>query len=92
MPRHKKEADEIVRTAKAANDTSTEAYQLLLKTLAGENQTAIDIDELNQKWVSNRKLFLFPDFRALFKTKTTLCMLWILQEVIFNFLAFPLSS
>ncbi|XP_053805918.1 laminin subunit gamma-1 [Vidua chalybeata] len=54
--RHKKEADEIVRTAKAANDTSTEAYQLLLKTLAGENQTAIDIDELNQKYNQARNI------------------------------------
>lgn len=69
LSRHKQEADEIVRVAKAANDTSTEAYQLLLKTLAGENQTANDIDELNQKWVSNRKLFLFPGFRAVLKFK-----------------------
>lgn len=48
--RHKQEADDIVRIAKAANDTSTEAYTLLLKTLAGENQTASDIDELNRKY------------------------------------------
>ncbi|KFW86705.1 Laminin subunit gamma-1, partial [Manacus vitellinus] len=54
--RHKKEADEIVRVAKAANDTSMEAYQLLLKTLAGENQTAIDIDELNQKYNQARNI------------------------------------
>ncbi|KFW02341.1 Laminin subunit gamma-1, partial [Eurypyga helias] len=54
--RHKKEADEIVRIAKAANDTSTEAYQLLLKTLAGENQTASDIDELNQKYNQARNI------------------------------------
>ncbi|KFP41541.1 Laminin subunit gamma-1, partial [Chlamydotis macqueenii] len=54
--RHKKEADEIVRIAKAANDTSTEAYQLLLKTLAGENQTANDIDELNQKYNQARNI------------------------------------
>uniref|UniRef100_A0A8C5X712 Laminin subunit gamma 1 n=1 Tax=Malurus cyaneus samueli TaxID=2593467 RepID=A0A8C5X712_9PASS len=54
--RHKKEADEIVQMAKAANDTSTEAYQLLLKTLAGENQTAIDIDELNQKYNQARNI------------------------------------
>ncbi|KFV16423.1 Laminin subunit gamma-1, partial [Pterocles gutturalis] len=54
--RHKKEADEIVRIAKAANDTSTEAYQLLLKTLAGENQTAHDIDELNQKYNQARNI------------------------------------
>lgn len=49
LSRHKQEADDIVRIAKAANDTSTEAYKLLLKTLAGENQTASDIDELNRK-------------------------------------------
>uniref|UniRef100_A0A452H759 Laminin subunit gamma-1 n=1 Tax=Gopherus agassizii TaxID=38772 RepID=A0A452H759_9SAUR len=48
--RHKQEADNIVHIAKAANDTSTEAYTLLLKTLAGENQTASDIDELNRKY------------------------------------------
>ncbi|KFR14673.1 Laminin subunit gamma-1, partial [Opisthocomus hoazin] len=54
--RHRKEADEIVRIAKAANDTSTEAYQLLLKTLAGENQTANDIDELNQKYNQARNI------------------------------------
>ncbi|KFU87396.1 Laminin subunit gamma-1, partial [Chaetura pelagica] len=54
--RHKKEADEIVRIAKAANETSTEAYQLLLKTLAGENQTANDIDELNLKYNQARNI------------------------------------
>lgn len=46
---HKQEADDIVRVAKTANDTSTEAYNLLLKTLAGENQTAFEIEELNRK-------------------------------------------
>ena len=89
MSRHKKEADEIVRIAKAANDTSTEAYQLLLKTLAGENQTANDIDELNQKWVSNRKLFLFPGLRAVLKTKTPSVALYALgfMGVVFQFLS-----
>ncbi|KAK2503340.1 hypothetical protein MC885_013915, partial [Smutsia gigantea] len=48
--RHKQEADDIVRVAKTANDTSTEAYNLLLRTLAGENQTAIEIEELNRKY------------------------------------------
>ncbi|XP_013970599.2 laminin subunit gamma-1 [Canis lupus familiaris] len=48
--RHKQEADDIVRVAKTANDTSTEAYNLLLKTLAGENQTALEIEELNRKY------------------------------------------
>ncbi|XP_012368221.2 laminin subunit gamma-1, partial [Octodon degus] len=48
--RHKQEADDIVRVAKTANDTSTEAYDLLLRTLAGENQTALEIEELNRKY------------------------------------------
>ncbi|XP_008566171.1 PREDICTED: laminin subunit gamma-1, partial [Galeopterus variegatus] len=48
--RHKQEADDIVRVAKTANDTSTEAYNLLLRTLAGENQTAVEIEELNRKY------------------------------------------
>ncbi|XP_033885276.3 laminin subunit gamma-1-like [Acipenser ruthenus] len=48
--KHKKEADEIEKTAKSANDTSTEAYNLLLKTLAGEGQTSKDIDDLNKKY------------------------------------------
>lgn len=46
---HKQEADDIVRVAKTANETSTEAYNLLLRTLAGENQTAFEIEELNRK-------------------------------------------
>lgn len=46
---HKQEADDIVRVAQTANDTSTEAYNLLLRTLAGENQTALEIEELNRK-------------------------------------------
>ena len=54
---HKQEADDIVRVAKTANDTSAEAYNLLLRTLAGENQTAFEIEELNRKWVQF-KLFL----------------------------------
>ncbi|KAF4018641.1 hypothetical protein G4228_010087 [Cervus hanglu yarkandensis] len=48
--RHKQEADDIVRVAKTANDTSAEAYSLLLRTLAGENQTALEIEELNRKY------------------------------------------
>ncbi|XP_012861133.1 laminin subunit gamma-1 [Echinops telfairi] len=48
--RHKQEAEDIVRVAKTANDTSTEAYDLLLKTLAGEKQTALEIEELNRKY------------------------------------------
>ncbi|XP_033006958.1 laminin subunit gamma-1-like [Lacerta agilis] len=48
--RHKQEADDIVRVAKEANDTSTQAYKLLLDTLAGENQTMNDIGDLNRKY------------------------------------------
>ncbi|XP_074164653.1 laminin subunit gamma-1-like [Sminthopsis crassicaudata] len=54
--RHKKEADDIVRVAKTANDTSTEAYNLLLRTLAGENQTANEIEELNRKYEQAKNL------------------------------------
>lgn len=48
--RHKQEADDIVRVAKTANETSAEAYNLLLRTLEGENQTAFEIEELNRKY------------------------------------------
>ncbi|KAF7241285.1 Laminin subunit gamma-1 [Varanus komodoensis] len=47
---HKQEADDIVRIAKEANDTSAQAYKLLLDTLAGENQTMHDIGDLNKKY------------------------------------------
>lgn len=43
--------------AKTANETSAEAYDLLLRTLAGENQTALEIEELNRKWVSFKSGF-----------------------------------
>ncbi|KAH0618288.1 hypothetical protein JD844_017344, partial [Phrynosoma platyrhinos] len=48
--RHKQEADDIVRIAKEANDTSSQAYQLLLDALTGENQTTNDINDLNRKY------------------------------------------
>ncbi|KAM4023143.1 laminin subunit gamma-1 [Anomaloglossus baeobatrachus] len=48
--RHTQEAREIEKMAKEANDTANEAYRLLLKTLAAENQTASDIEELNKKY------------------------------------------
>ncbi|XP_018430707.1 PREDICTED: laminin subunit gamma-1 [Nanorana parkeri] len=48
--RHTQEAREIEKAAKEANDTANEAYRLLLKTLAAENQTAADIEELNKKY------------------------------------------
>lgn len=49
--RHKTEADQIEKIAKDANDTSTKAYNLLLKTLEGESRTGQEIEELNKKWV-----------------------------------------
>ncbi|MEJ1270171.1 laminin gamma 1 [Cricetulus griseus] len=48
--RHKQEADDIVRVANTANETSTEAYNLLLRTLEGENQTSLEIEDLNRKY------------------------------------------
>ncbi|XP_078499309.1 laminin subunit gamma-1 [Lissotriton helveticus] len=48
--RHRQEARDIERVAKEANDTSTEAYKLLLKALAAENQTSIEIEELTRKY------------------------------------------
>ncbi|CAI9596610.1 unnamed protein product [Staurois parvus] len=48
--RHTQEAREIEKAAKEANDTANEAYRLLLKTLAAENQTAADIEDLNKKY------------------------------------------
>ncbi|XP_066479595.1 laminin subunit gamma-1 [Tiliqua scincoides] len=48
--RHKQEADDIERIAREANDTSSQAYKLLLDTLAGENQTMNDISDLNRKY------------------------------------------
>lgn len=49
VSRHKMEADQIEKIAKDANDTSTKAYNLLLKTLDGEAKTSQEIDELNRK-------------------------------------------
>nr|CAD27803.1 lamC1 [Tetraodon nigroviridis] len=48
--RHKMEADQIEKIAKDANDTSTRAYKLLLKTLDGEAKTSQEIDQLNRKY------------------------------------------
>lgn len=45
------DADQIEKIAKDANDTSTKAYNLLLKTLDGEAKTSQEIDELNKKYV-----------------------------------------
>lgn len=44
------DADQIEKIAKDANDTSTKAYNLLLKTLDGENKTSKEIEELNKKY------------------------------------------
>uniref|UniRef100_A0A665V2H5 Laminin, gamma 1 n=1 Tax=Echeneis naucrates TaxID=173247 RepID=A0A665V2H5_ECHNA len=51
--RHKMDADQIEKIAKDANDTSTKAYNLLLKTLDGESKTGQEIDELNRKCVTS---------------------------------------
>ncbi|XP_070602395.1 laminin subunit gamma-1 [Erythrolamprus reginae] len=48
--RHKAEADNIEKIAKEANETSSQAYKLLLDTLAGENETTNDISDLNRKY------------------------------------------
>ncbi|KAM6918887.1 laminin subunit gamma-1 [Xenentodon cancila] len=48
--KHKMDADQIEKIAKDANDTSTKAYNLLLKTLDGEGKTSQEIDELNKKY------------------------------------------
>lgn len=47
--RHKTDADQIEKIARDANDTSTKAYNLLLKTLDGESKTSQEIDDLNRK-------------------------------------------
>ncbi|XP_022533612.2 laminin subunit gamma-1 [Astyanax mexicanus] len=54
--KHKLEADQIEKTAKDANDTSTKAYNLLKKTLDGENKINSDIDELNKKYSEAKDL------------------------------------
>jgi len=43
------DADQIEKIAKDANDTSTKAYNLLLKALDGQGNTSKEIDELNKK-------------------------------------------
>ncbi|XP_020796887.2 laminin subunit gamma-1 [Boleophthalmus pectinirostris] len=48
--KHKMAADQIEKIAKEANDTSTKAYNLLLKTLDGEMKTSQEIDQLNKKY------------------------------------------
>lgn len=47
--KHKMDADQIEKIAKDANDTSTKAFNLLMKTLEGEGKTSKDIDDLNKK-------------------------------------------
>ncbi|XP_038859912.1 laminin subunit gamma-1-like isoform X1 [Salvelinus namaycush] len=48
--KHKMDADQIEKIAKDANNTSTKALNLLMKTLDGEGKTNKDIDELNRKY------------------------------------------
>eukprot|EP00064_Thunnus_orientalis_P021569 superscaffoldBa00006628_g21734 len=50
------DADQIVKIAKDANDTSTKAYNLLMKTLDGEGKTSQEIDELNKKYNEAKEL------------------------------------
>ncbi len=54
------DADQIEKIAKDANDTSTKAYNLLLKTLDGEGKTSEEIEELNRKYVT---LSFLPDLQ-----------------------------
>lgn len=48
--RHTQEANDIEKVAKQANNTSTEAYNLLRNTLDGEKSTAKEIEDLNKKY------------------------------------------
>lgn len=43
------EADQIEKIAKDANETSSRAHKLLLKTLEGETRTGQEIEQLNRK-------------------------------------------
>ncbi|XP_037538375.1 laminin subunit gamma-1 [Nematolebias whitei] len=54
--KHKMDADQIEKIAKDANDTSSRAYELLLKTLEGESRTSEHIDELNRKYDDTKNL------------------------------------
>ncbi|KAM9789486.1 LOW QUALITY PROTEIN: laminin subunit gamma-1 [Neosynchiropus ocellatus] len=54
--KHKMDADQIERIAKDANDTSTKAYNLLLKTLDGEGHMSQEIEELNRKYGEAKEL------------------------------------
>ncbi|MBN3289544.1 LAMC1 protein, partial [Polypterus senegalus] len=54
--KHKQEADEIEKTAKKANDTSNEAYNLLQNLLTGEEQINNDIKELNRKYNETKNI------------------------------------
>uniref|UniRef100_A0A8C5GXN1 Laminin subunit gamma-1 n=1 Tax=Gouania willdenowi TaxID=441366 RepID=A0A8C5GXN1_GOUWI len=50
------DADQIEKIAKDANDTSTKAYNLLLKTVDGESKMSQEIDELNKKYNDAKEL------------------------------------
>ncbi|XP_033932876.1 laminin subunit gamma-1-like, partial [Pseudochaenichthys georgianus] len=54
--KHKLDADQIEKIAKDANDTSTRAHELLLKTLEGESRTSREMDELNKKYTEAKEL------------------------------------
>ncbi|XP_038125931.1 laminin subunit gamma-1 [Cyprinodon tularosa] len=48
--KHKMDADQIEKIAKDANDTSTKAYNLLLKSIDGESKMGEEIDKLNKMY------------------------------------------
>uniref|UniRef100_A0A1A8F8P7 Laminin subunit gamma-1 n=1 Tax=Nothobranchius korthausae TaxID=1143690 RepID=A0A1A8F8P7_9TELE len=54
--KHKMDADQIEKIARDANDTSTKAYNLLLKTLDGESRTSEEIEQLNRKYDEAKNL------------------------------------
>ncbi|KAG7273400.1 hypothetical protein CRUP_037462 [Coryphaenoides rupestris] len=54
--KHKMDADQIEKIARDANETSTKAYNLLMKTLDGEGKTGQEIDELNRKYNEAKEL------------------------------------
>ncbi|XP_056149920.1 laminin subunit gamma-1 [Lampris incognitus] len=54
--KHKMDADQIEKIARDANDTSTKAFNLLMKTLDGESKTSQEIDELNRKYNDAKEL------------------------------------
>uniref|UniRef100_A0A3P8WAY1 Laminin, gamma 1 n=2 Tax=Cynoglossus semilaevis TaxID=244447 RepID=A0A3P8WAY1_CYNSE len=54
--KHRLDADQIERISRDANDTSTRAYNLLLKTLDAESRTNQEVDELNKRYNEAKEL------------------------------------